>query len=761
MRRNRSAVRLLAALVATTGALAVTGTEGAVVPPDRSIRPGPVLGSGSETDSAPGSGSGSGPGSVIGEAAGGGRHPGPVLQVFPLSESNLPSAAGMLTPIALSAPGFGRRARVAAMTAPRTEPFSLVGVTWADPRSMPAGAIEIRTRRIGTGIWTAWQPLETDNPDASAGAEGPSVRGSSDPLWVGPSDGVQARVVAPGGVQAFPEDLRVDVINPDGGDIDVVHDNVNAIKTVNAINAVSAVSAVKAVNAVERVGIRSRQAAGLVLPKRPVPRMVSRSGWRADEKMVAEPPEYTGAVHVVFVHHTASGNGYRCTESARIVRGIEAFHVRSKGWNDIGYNFLVDKCGRIFEGRAGGITRSVLGAHTMGFNEKSSAVAVIGDYRSTRLPRAARAAVAQLAAYKLGAWGNPPHGKVRLVSGGSNRYPKGTRAVLNRISGHRDAGRTECPGKSLYAQLPGIRAVAGAAPAKLRLRGVNGTREHAGRYYTRGPAGPAWELGTPSRMMNRFEVYVDGELTAAAPSWRRQAGIRLEPGTHRVTVRAVHLSGRVATTTTQVVADPVAPKFAGTPRVSFREGSAGATAPLQVSWSVTDSSGLSGVRVTGAASGSLSGTARSLPGTVRWGDPSTWNVTATDRAGNVSAAAVTRTPLVSAEASRSGSWRAVRDQRHLGGEAVRASAAGASLTWTFTGSSAALVAGRTAGSGRVRVYLDGEFQGAVDLRSTTQQFARAVWTRSWPASGTHTIRVQAEGTTGRPSVVVDGLAYLR
>ncbi|GAA1580527.1 N-acetylmuramoyl-L-alanine amidase [Actinoplanes couchii] len=680
--------RLFAALVATTGTLAVVHT--------------PVTG----------------PGVAAGEAAAVVRRPAPALQTFPMTQSTVWARSAL---------------RVAETSARVTEPFSLVGVTWADPRTVPAGVIEVRTRVAGTGTWTSWRSMEIDNPDASGGA---ALRGASDPLWVGPSDGVQTRAAGP-----FPEDLRVDLINPEA-------DRAEADRPDVARQAVGAVTVT---------------APGLARPARPVPRMVSRGGWRADEAIVKEAPEYTGAVHVVFVHHTASGNDYDCAESPAVVRGIEGFHVRSKGWNDIGYNFLVDKCGQIFEGRAGGINRSVLGAHTMGFNENASAIAVIGDYRSAGIPQAARAAVAQLAAWKLGAWGNPPLGRAGLTSGGSNRYPKGSVAVLNRISGHRDAGRTECPGNSLYAQLPGIRAVAGAAPAGLRYRGVNGAREYAGTYYTRGAAGPAWDLDTPTRMLDRFDVYVDGRPAAAAPSGHRQAGIRLAPGRHRVTVRAVHLSGRIATTTADVIADPVAPKFAGTPLVSLREGGVGATAPVRVSWSVTDKTGLAAVRVTGAASGNLPRTARSVAGTARLGDPVTWDVRATDRAGNASAASVTRTPvlLTEAEAPRTGTWRPVRDQGHLGGEAVVTAAAGASLSWTFTGSSAAVVAGRTAASGRVRIYVDEQFQGVVDLRSASPQYARAVWTRTWRSSGTHTIRVQAEGTTGRPSVVLDGLVYLR
>ena len=71
-------------------------------------------------------------------------------------------------------------------------------------------------------------------------------------------------------------------------------------------------------------------------------------------------------------------------QSAAIVRGIEIYHVKGNGWNDIGYNFLVDKYGQVFEGRYGGVDRPVIGAHAEGFNTGSVGVAVIGDYDSTR-----------------------------------------------------------------------------------------------------------------------------------------------------------------------------------------------------------------------------------------------------------------------------------------------------------------------------------------------------------------------------------------
>ncbi|MBG0560288.1 peptidoglycan recognition protein family protein [Actinoplanes aureus] len=625
--------------------------------------------------------------------------------------------------------------RTAELPSRRTAPFSLLGVSWSDPRAVAAGAIEVRTRSIGTGRWTSWQLLETDNPDASGGSGGPAVRGASDPLWVGPSDGVQARMVATDG-GPVPDGLRVDLINPEASSTATPRLDLVAART------------------------GGKRAPGL--PARPVPKMVSRAGWGANEMLVKETPSYTGPIQVVFVHHTATGNGYSCGQSASIVRGIEAYQVKSKGWNDIGYNFLVDKCGRIFEGRRGGVHRSVLGAHTLGFNDNSSAIAVIGNFGGIGIPAAARASVAQLAAYKLGAWGSPPAGRVRLTSGGSDRYPAGKPAVLNRISGHRDTGRTECPGNSLYAQLPAIRTIAGGAPAGLRYQSLGGATAYAGRYYSRGLLQPLWNLSTPTRMLDRFEVWLDGRLLAGAPAWHRRSRVRLTPGAHTVAVKAVHLSGRTSVTSERIIADPVPPSLAA-PQVSLRVGTLSNTVPVRLGWTTTDAGGVRSVRVTGTTRTVLGGTARALDGSARLGEAGAWTVTAADRAGNVRSASVTRTPMMLPEAGarRTGTWRTLRDPGFLGSEALTASAGRASLSWTFTGRSAALVVGRTATSGRVRIFLDGRDQGVVDLRSATATYRQAVWTRMWRDSGRHTVRVQVEGTAGRPSVMLDGLAYLR
>jgi hypothetical protein len=146
------------------------------------------------------------------------------------------------------------------------------------------------------------------------------------------------------------------------------------------------------------------------------------------------------------------------------VLGICRYHRNSNGWNDIGYNFLVDKYGTIFEGRAGGIDRPVMGAQAEGFNSQSTGIANLGDYSSVPQSSPALNAMARLIRWKLPLEGAATSGTVRVTSAGgsTNRFPAGTTATLNRVSGHRDGNSTECPGGALYAQLPELRRMVGS-----------------------------------------------------------------------------------------------------------------------------------------------------------------------------------------------------------------------------------------------------------------------------------------------------------
>ncbi|WP_351227767.1 peptidoglycan recognition protein, partial [Streptomyces sp. NPDC002133] len=198
----------------------------------------------------------------------------------------------------------------------------------------------------------------------------------------------------------------------------------------------------------------------------PRPAIVTRKGWGADETLREKQFAYTSTVKAAFVHHTATGNRYTCNQAPSVLRSIYRYHVVSNGWRDFGYNFAVDKCGNIYEGRAGGVAKAVLGAHTRGFNSNSMGIAVLGTYSATTPPPAAVTAVARLTAWKLGLYGVNPKTTTYLTSGGGNKFTKGTQARLQVISGHRDGFSTDCPGARLYDQLGEARS----ASAKLQGR---------------------------------------------------------------------------------------------------------------------------------------------------------------------------------------------------------------------------------------------------------------------------------------------------
>jgi hypothetical protein len=187
---------------------------------------------------------------------------------------------------------------------------------------------------------------------------------------------------------------------------------------------------------------------------------VSREDWGASSCVPREAPSY-GSVKAVQVHHTVSLNDYTPEEAPQIVLAICRYHRNSNGWNDIGYNALVDKYGTIYEGRAGGLDQAVIGAHAQGFNSQTAGIANIGDYTSVGASQEALTATATYIRWKLGVHGEPLSGPVTLTSAGgpASRYPAGTRVTLERVSGHRDTGKTACPGDALYDQLDEIRAM--------------------------------------------------------------------------------------------------------------------------------------------------------------------------------------------------------------------------------------------------------------------------------------------------------------
>ena len=150
------------------------------------------------------------------------------------------------------------------------------------------------------------------------------------------------------------------------------------------------------------------------------------------------------------------------------MRGIEVYHVQGNGWNDIGYNFLVDRFGTVYEGRGGGIDQNVIGAHAQGFNTGTVGVALIGNFTRAVPPKAQQDALVRLLAWRLDVAHVDPLSTVVYTSGGNAKFRAGKLVTLRAISGHRDTGPSECPGDRAYALLPAMaRRVAATGLPKL------------------------------------------------------------------------------------------------------------------------------------------------------------------------------------------------------------------------------------------------------------------------------------------------------
>jgi hypothetical protein len=330
---------------------------------------------------------------------------------------------------------------LAAATRLRTR-FNLVGATW-QAGTLDAGTTALEVRVLHGSRWSDWTGLGAEDGGADRGTADASraVRvhagtQTAEPMWVGDASGVQARVVAavPHSPSAtMPGDLHLVLVD-------------------------SGTSAADADPRPSPVLGGDVAAAAVAQPA-----IYTRADWGADESMRKKAcpagPDYAPTVQMGFIHHTDGGNGYSRAQVPAIIRGIYAYHVKSNGWCDVGYNYLVDRFGRIWEGRYGGITKAVVGAHTGGYNYDSFGVSLIGTFNASRPGAATLSAVEQLFAWRLGAYYRDPLGKTVMTDGGfsGSRHSAGDHVRFNIVSGHRDADFTDCPGNAAYGTLPDIR----------------------------------------------------------------------------------------------------------------------------------------------------------------------------------------------------------------------------------------------------------------------------------------------------------------
>jgi hypothetical protein len=291
------------------------------------------------------------------------------------------------------------------------EEFRMIGVSLDE---VPTEPILVRVKETG-GEWGAWRELEVEldeGPDLSSPEAAGSTVGT-EPLWVDTADGYE-----------------VSLGEEDSGNADVV-----------------------VVREHERTVVAERTSAGAALP--PLEGMHHRSEWgaRAPKHSASVAP----TVKLAVVHHSVSPNGYSPSQVPSVLRGIQAYHMDGRGWDDIGYNFVVDRYGGIWEGRGGGAERPVVGAHASGFNTGSVGVMVLGDFTSAQPTSASIQSAGTVIGWKLALHDADPSGTVSFVSGGGPKYAAGTTVNLPRVVGHRDVGSTACPGH-VADQLGSVRA---------------------------------------------------------------------------------------------------------------------------------------------------------------------------------------------------------------------------------------------------------------------------------------------------------------
>jgi len=305
-------------------------------------------------------------------------------------------------------------------------PFVLAGIQWAEPA---VAHVEVRARRRD-GRWSPWAQASVrgHEPDRPAGG----AEQFGEPVWFGPADHVQLRS------SATVQGVRLHFVAAD------------------------AVGAVMPTGAVRRdITDAPYQLVGVNLPAGPgQPAIIARAAWAGTRHPPTSGPFY-GAIDLAFVHHTENPNGYSPGEVPAMLVAIYDYHRFTRGYFDIAYNFIIDRFGRIWEARAGGVDLPVVGAHAGGYNSVSTGVAILGTFSTAEPSRASVTALQQLLAWKLALHGVPVLGKVRVEvdpSGASyTPFAPGQRVMLPRVAGHRDGDLTSCPGNVLYGRLPAVR----------------------------------------------------------------------------------------------------------------------------------------------------------------------------------------------------------------------------------------------------------------------------------------------------------------
>ncbi|WP_380158079.1 N-acetylmuramoyl-L-alanine amidase [Kineococcus sp. R86509] len=361
---------------------------------------------------------------------------------------------------------------------------SMLGVSF--PAGTRATSVSLRVTRAG--VVGPWIDLALGDSAPDPGSAEPEVV-ASDPVWtgeLGPGAVVEVRLPAEDAGHA-----RLEVVDPGPA-------------------------------ATSRTAVTLASSTG--------PGVRSRAEWGADESLRRGEVEYSATIRAAVVHHTADGGDYSASQVPSVIRGMYRYHTQTLGWNDLGYNVVVDRFGGIWEGRAGGTTRPVVGAHAGGFNADTFGVSMMGDFTSKAPSDACLQSVAAVIAWKFALHDLDADAPARLTSagGGTARYPAGETVSLRTINGHRDVGYTACPGDVGYTRMDDVRG----RVAALLAGGSKAAGSPIARKY--GDVGGRSLLGAPTSdegdalRGGRFRHYEEGSIL-----FRPGLGAFVVRGTHR------------------------------------------------------------------------------------------------------------------------------------------------------------------------------------------------------------------------------------
>ncbi|WP_084500122.1 NlpC/P60 family protein [Brevibacterium album] len=315
---------------------------------------------------------------------------------------------------------------------------SVVGVSFEGESD-----VTFEVRQKAGDSWGAWEDVDLES-------SGEGLAGS-EPFVVIGAESVQIRALGEGGTPSSTQLVLVDpkrssydaeavrkntpALPPAGGGEDAQQQDASLPAAADGTEATN-VSYTPGTAAVGNTSVK----------KVSKPKIASRKEWGANESLKNGSPSIAPSVKAAVVHHTAGANGYSAEDVPSILRGIYSFHTKGQGWSDVGYNVLADKYGRLWEGRAGGLDKAVVGAHAARYNTGTFGISVMGSYESKAPPQKTIDAVNHAIAWKLSLDG---------VSADSTTTVNGKR--IKTVVGHRDVGQTACPGQAFYSEMGDMR----------------------------------------------------------------------------------------------------------------------------------------------------------------------------------------------------------------------------------------------------------------------------------------------------------------